>query len=252
MQVLGIDIGGSGIKGSPVDTNTGEMLGERFRIPTPQPATKDAVLKTIGKIAKNFDWKGPVGCGFPGVIHKGVIATAANLDDSLKGVNLAEEVGKTVGRPAVVVNDADAAGLAIMRFGIGRDEEGLVMVITIGTGIGTAIFYNGALIPNSELGHAYLKLKKESKIQDAETLVSDSARKRDDISWKHWGGRFNEYLKLMERLVNPQLFILGGGAASKGDKFLKYLKVDTPVKTAALENRAGIIGAAMASREFGQ
>ncbi len=252
MQVLGIDVGGSGIKGSPVDTNTGEMLGERFRIPTPQPATKDAVLETIGQIGEHFDWKGPVGCGFPGVIRKGVIYTAANLDKSLVGVDLAKEIGDALGQPTVVLNDADAAGLAVMRFGGGRDEKGLVMIITIGTGIGTALFYNGHLIPNSELGHTYIKLKKESEIHEAEEVVADSARKRDDLSWKHWGHRFRDYLKHMEHVLNPDLFILGGGAAKKGDKFLKYLKVDTPVKTATLENRAGIIGAAMGSREFGQ
>lgn len=251
MRILGVDIGGSGIKGSPVDTNTGEMLGERFRIDTPHPATKEAVLDTIAQVAGHFDWQGPVGCGFPGVMRKGVAYTAANLDPSLVGVDLAGEIGAKLGQPTVVINDADAAGLAVMRFGVGREEKGLVMVITIGTGIGTALFYDGMLIPNNELGHAELKFKKVRKIHDAETMVADSARKRDELSWKQWGARFTEYLKYMERLMNPDLFILGGGAAKKGDKFLEYLKVTTPVKTAMLENRAGIIGAAMASREFG-
>nr|WP_255567948.1 ROK family protein [Ruficoccus sp. ZRK36] len=235
-----------------MDTNTGEMLGERFRIATPKPATLEAVVDTIGQIAEHFEWKGPVGCGFPCVMRKGIAYTAANLDKSLIGADLAKAVSDRVGSPAVVINDADAAGLAVMRFGVGKDEKGLAMVITIGTGIGSALFYEGKLIPNSELGHVTLNLKKEGKAQDAETLVADSARKRDDLSWKEWSVRFTEYLKNMELVMNPDVFILGGGAAKKKDKFLKHLKVDTPVKVATLENRAGIIGAAMASREFGQ
>lgn len=251
MHILGIDIGGSGIKGNPVDTETGEMLGERYRIPTPKPATPDAVLETLCQIAKQFSWQGPVGCGYPGVVRGGVIHTAANLDDSLIGMNLARSLEKAVGSPAMVINDADAAGLAEMRFGAGKGEGGLVLVITIGTGIGTALFAHGHLVPNTEFGHIKMKLHKDPKWQEAEKLVADSARKREDITWKQWAARFNSYLAYMQMLLNPDLVILGGGAAKKGEKFMPYLKSDVPLKTAVLENRAGIIGAAMGSREYG-
>jgi len=252
MQVLGIDIGGTGIKGCPVCTETGEMLGERFRIPTPKEATESAVLETVQSIAKEFSWKGPVGCGYPGVVRRGVIHTAANLDKSLIGVDFAASLGRRVGRPAWVVNDADAAGLAEMRFGAGKDEHGVVIMLTIGTGIGTALFVDGHLVPNLELGHVKMRLHKDPKYHDAEKLVADSARKRADLSWKQWSKRFNRYLAYMQKLINPDLIILGGGAAKKGDKFLQYLESDVPIKTATLENTAGIIGAAMASRVYGK
>ncbi len=251
MQVLGIDIGGTGIKGCPVCTETGEMLGERYRIPTPAEATEEAILDTVQSIAKEFSWKGPVGCGYPGVVHRGVIHSAANLDKSLIGVDLAKGLGSRVGRPAWVVNDADAAGLAEMRFGAGKDERGVVIMLTIGTGIGTALFVDGHMVPNLELGHVKMRLHKDPKYQDAEKLVADSARRKADLSWKQWAKRFNRYLAYMEKLLNPDLILLGGGAAKKGDKFMKYLEAQASIKTATLENRAGIIGAALASRVYG-
>lgn len=240
MQVLGIDIGGSGIKGAPVDTEKGEMLTERYRIPTPRPAKPKPVAKTVAEIAQHFEWDGPIGCGFPAVVQKGITRTAANVHDKWIGANAAARFRKATGCPVNVINDADAAGLAEMAFGAGQGCEGVVLLVTIGTGLGTSLFIDGVLVPNTELGHIEIDGK------DAETIASNYARKRDGLSWKQWGKRFNTYLNNVERLIWPDMIILGGGVSKKHKKFVPYLKVQAEVVVAEAFNEAGIIGAALA------
>jgi polyphosphate glucokinase len=242
MEVLGIDIGGSGIKGAPVDIKSGKMLSERFRIPTPQPAKPKAVAKTVAAIAKHFDWEGPIGCGFPAVVQQGVTRTAANVHKKWIGTNAASLFSEQTGCPVRVVNDADAAGLAEMKFGAGKDRQGVVLLVTIGTGLGTSLFVDGTLLPNTELGHI------EINCGDAELMASDAARKRDDLSWKKWGKRLNTYLTSLEALVWPDLIILGGGVSKKSEYFMPYLKVNAEVVIAESFNHAGIIGAALAGK----
>jgi polyphosphate glucokinase len=248
VKVLGIDIGGSGIKGAPVDTKTGEMLGDRYRIKTPEPATPEAVAKTVSEIVRHFEWDGLIGCGFPAVVRRGVTLTAANVDSAWIGTNAADLFEKVTGCRTYLVNDADAAGMAEMTFGAGEDREGVVILITIGTGLGTAIFTDGELVPNTEFGH--VPLRKTG--QDAEDWASDAARKREELSWKGWAERFDVYLHLMEDLFWPDLFILGGGASKKKKrkKYMEYLTVETPIVPAEMKNRAGIIGAALAAHRM--
>ena len=242
MQALGIDVGGSGIKGAPVNVATGELTAERHRIPTPNPSTPHAVTQTIHKIIMHFNWNGPVGVGFPAVIQQGVVRTAANIDDSWIGVNAARLFQQTSGCPTRVLNDADAAAIAEMKFGGGKGRSGVVFVITIGTGIGTAVFTDGTLLPNAELGHLLLKNGKEG-----EAYASDAIRKAKELTWKKWAKRFNKYLEEIERLFWPELIILGGGASKKDNKFFQYLETRAPVIPAQLLNEAGIIGAAVAA-----
>lgn len=242
MEVLGIDIGGSGIKGAPVDVEKGEMLTERYRIPTPRPSKPKPVAKTVAKIAKHFDWKGPIGCGFPAVVQHGITRTAANVHDKWIGTNAAARFSKATGCPVKVINDADAAGLAEMTFGAGQGRMGVVLLVTIGTGLGTSVFTDGVLVPNTELGHI------EIDCEDAELMASDAARKRDDLSWKAWGKRFNTYLLQIEQLIWPDLIILGGGASTKHKKFISELSVQAEIVIAETFNEAGIIGAALAGR----
>lgn len=241
MQILGIDIGGSGIKGAPVDTETGEMLAGRYRIPTPQPSKPRAVAAVVAEIAHHFEWHGPLGCGFPSVVQGGVVRTAANVHKRWIGTDAAALFTQASGCPATVINDADAAGLAEMRFGAGRGRAGLVLIVTIGTGLGTALFTDGHLVPNTELGHIEIRGK------EAELRASDAARKRYKLSWKQWARRFDEYLRTLEALLWPDLIILGGGASKKSERFFPYLKVGAEVVPADLENEAGIIGAALAA-----
>ena len=243
MKVLGIDVGGSGIKGAPVDTKTGELLAPRFRIPTPKSAKPKPVARVVAEIARRFDWEGPIGCGFPAAVQRGVARTAANIDQSWIGTHVAQIFSEKCGCPVTVINDADAAGLAEMAFGAGKGCDGVVLIVTIGTGLGTSLFTDGVLLPNTELGHI------EIDCEDAELNASDAARKRDELSWKKWGYRFNEYLTSLEKLVWPNLIILGGGASKNHDKFFKYLTVQAEVVPAATLNEAGIIGAALAVRE---
>lgn len=243
MKVLGIDVGGSGIKGAPVDTKTGELLAPRFRIPTPKSAKPKPVARVVAEIARRFDWEGPIGCGFPAAVQRGVARTAANIDQSWIGTHVAQIFSEKCGCPVTVINDADAAGLAEMAFGAGKGCDGVVLIVTIGTGLGTSLFTDGVLLPNTELGHI------EIDCEDAELNASDTARKRDELSWKKWGYRFNEYLTSLEKLVWPNLIILGGGASKNHDKFFKYLTVQAEVVPAATLNEAGIIGAALAVRE---
>lgn len=241
MEILGIDIGGSGIKGAPIDTSNGNFLAERHRIPTPQPATPEAVAETVAKIAQYFDWHGPIGCGFPALVPGGIVRNASNIDESWIGTDAIRLFSKSTGCPTTVVNDADAAGLAEMKFGAGKGQKGVVVLITIGTGLGTAMFTNGELLPNTEFGHIILKG------MIAEKYASDAVRKNEELSWKKWAKRFNKYLLRLEELLWPNLIILGGGASKKSEKFMKYFTVGARVIPAQLLNHAGIIGAALSA-----
>ena len=241
MEILGLDIGGTGIKGAIVDTDTGELIAERFRLLTPSPATPGAVVATTAKVVRHFDWQGPAGCGFPAAIKGGVACTAANISEKWLGVNVATALGDATGCAVTVLNDADAAGLAEMRFGAGRGRVGTVLILTLGTGIGTAIFVNGQLVPNMELGHI------EIDGQDAEMLAAEIVRKREELSWKKWGKRVDRYLQTIEQLIWPDLVIIGGGASKRHDKFFPQFTIQTEVVPAEMLNEAGIVGAALAA-----
>ncbi|HSJ87807.1 MAG TPA: ROK family protein [Anaerolineales bacterium] len=242
MQVLGIDIGGSGIKGAPVDTETGNLLAERIRIKTPGDAEPQPVADVVAEIAKAFRWNGPIGIGFPAPIKAGVAMMAANISDKWIGTNADDLFSKTTGCDCTMINDADAAGLAEMRFGAGRNQMGTVIMLTLGTGIGTAIFNEGHLLPNTEFGHL------EMRGRDAEHRVSDAARERDLLTWKKYAKRLNRYLKEMEKLFWPDLFIVGGGISKEANKYLPMLHIRTPIVPAQLLNQAGIVGAALAAK----
>jgi polyphosphate glucokinase len=244
MQILGIDIGGTGIKGAPVDTETGALLTERKRIPTPLPAKPRAVAAVVAEMVKAFDWHAPVGCGFPAVIRGGVALTAANIHPRWVETNAETLFAESTGCPVKVLNDADAAGLAEMAFGAGRGRQGTVLIVTIGTGLGTAIFIDGHLVPNIEMGHI------EIRGGDAEWGAADAARKREKLSWKKWTARLDEYLRTMERLIWPDLIILGGGVIKKMDKFVPLLTVRAEIQPAQLLNDAGIVGAALAAQSL--
>jgi polyphosphate glucokinase len=238
--VLGIDIGGTGIKGAPVDITTGKLLADRHRILTPHPATPKAVAEVVGELATFFDWKGPTGATFPAVVRRGVTLTAANVDKNWVGTNAAEIFSGAIGAPVTVVNDADAAGLAEMQFGAGVGSSGVVLMITLGTGIGSALFVEGVLVPNTELGHLELRGK------DAERRAAESVRESEELSWKKWAKRLDEYFDVLRELFSPDLFIVGGGVSKKADKFVPHLSTDTKVVPALLLNDAGIVGAALA------
>jgi len=239
--ILGIDVGASGIKGAIVDVSTGELLSERFRVSTPQPSKTKAVAKAFATVTEHFKWKGSIGVGFPAIIKEGHSLTAANIDESWIGADVQTLFSEASGCPVVVCNDADAAGIAEINFGTGKGHEGLLLLITVGSGLGSALLMNGKLIPNTELGHLYLKGQKNV----AEQYAADSARKREDLDWEEWGTRFNTYLKQIKVLFSPDMVILGGGASKKFEKFAHLLKVDMKVTPASLLNNAGIIGAAL-------
>lgn len=241
MTILGIDIGGTGIKGAPVNVETGELLAERFRIETPHPALPNAVAGVVENIARHFNYSGPAGITFPAIIKKGTVFSAANVDESWIGTDAAALFTSRLGHPATVVNDADAAGVAEMRFGAGKDRSGVVILLTFGTGIGSAIFHDGKLLPNSEFGHLKIRGK------DAEKRASEKIREDHDLTWRKWAGRVSEYLGEMEKLFSPDLFIIGGGVSRKADKFLPYLtaKTEVRIEAARMRNEAGIIGAAV-------
>ena len=239
MEVLGIDFGGSGIKGAIVDTKTGELVTERHRIVTPQPATPEAVSEVMAELIQHFKWKGKVGVGVPAVVKNGVVLTAANIDDSWIGQPINKQLSDKTGCEVECVNDADAAGIAEIHFGAGAKEKGMVFLLTVGTGIGTVIFIDKHLVPNLELGHL------EFKSKTIERYAADSVRKRKDLTWKQWGKRFNNALEYYEKMFNPNLFIVGGGVSKKMEKFNDSIKIDTPVVPAEMENNAGIIGAAL-------
>ncbi len=241
-EFLGIDIGASGIKGAIVDVEKGVLISDRFRISTPQPSRTKEVSIAFAEVVNYFGWKGKtIGCGFPSVIKKGIAQTAANINKSWMGANIAEVFSEHCGCPVVVRNDADVAGIAEMKFGVGKNARGTVLIITIGSGLGSALFRDNVLIPNTELGHLYLKGHDDI----AELYTADSARKRKELSWGDWGFRFNEYLNHIELIIAPDLIILGGGASKKFDKFRDFLTVETKVLPAILLNNAGIIGAAV-------
>jgi polyphosphate glucokinase len=242
-QAFGIDIGGTGIKGGVVDLRGGVLIGDRFRMDTPQPSTPQAVAETAGKVAANFDYQGPFGVAFPGVVLNGVVKTAANVDKGWVDTSLQHAMEPELPGPVTVLNDADAAGLAEARYGAGRGRRGLVIVVTFGTGIGIALVNDGKLVPNAELGHI------ELDGYDAETKAAASARERDGLSWEQWAKRASKYLRTVENLLWPELFILGGGISKKPEKWVPLLKNRTPLVVAQLINNAGIVGAALAASE---
>jgi polyphosphate glucokinase len=242
VNILGIDIGGSGIKGAPVDIEQGQLTVARHKIATPQPSLPAAVAIVVGEMLDHFDYQGPFGCTFPAVVQHGVTLSAANVDKSWIGADARSLFMEVTGQPVVVLNDADAAGVAEMAFGAGKGRTGVVIMLTFGTGIGSAIFTDGVLLPNTEFGHVQLRGK------DAEHRAAARIRDEEDLSWKEWGERVNEYLQYMEMLFTPDLFIIGGGVSRKFDKFAKYLSVRAELAPAQLGNDAGIVGAAMAAK----
>ncbi len=244
MELLGIDIGGSGIKASIVDAATGELISERKRIATPQPAKPKAVAETVNELINSLNWKGPVGVSFPTVIKNGKALHYGNLHKSWEGTQIDELFKKHCGQDFYVLNDADAAALAVMKFGAGKDKKGLVITVTLGTGIGSGVFFDGKLLSNFELGRIYGK-----KGDIMESFAADSARKREGLSYKEWGKRVNFFLTHIEEIMRPELIIIGGGVSKKMEKFKKYITIDTPVVPAQLLNDAGIIGAAMFALE---
>ena len=241
MGILGIDIGGSGVKGAPVDPARGELLADRYRVPTPQPSTVEAVVVAVQEVVARYDAPDALGITFPGVVVDGVIRTAANMDKSWVDAHAAEVFSTAVGSPVVVLNDADAAGLAEVRFGAGRGHTGLTVMLTFGTGIGSALFLDGKLIPNTEFGHV------ELDGHEAEHRASDRVRETEDMTWERWAGRVETYLKHIEFLLSPNLIIIGGGVSKKAEKFLPYIDIRTKIVPAELRNEAGIIGAAAAA-----
>ena len=237
---FGIDIGGSGIKGAPVDLTTGQFLAERVRIATPQPATPAAVSQTVAQVVDAFalDRSVPIGVTFPAVIQHGVALSAANVDPSWIGTNVETVVREATGRPVLAVNDADAAGFAEVEYGAAKGVPGVVLVITLGTGIGSALIVDEVLVPNTELGHL------EVDGHDAESRAADSARDREELSWKQWAERLQRYFDVVERLFSPDLIVVGGGVSKKHEKFLPLLDLRAPIVPAGLLNAAGIVGAA--------
>jgi polyphosphate glucokinase len=237
---IGIDFGGSGIKAAPVDLTSGEFSAERERIDTPEESTPKAVAKVMAKLLERFEGDdSPVGVTIPGVVRKnGVVASAANIDKSWIGTDADDLLGDALGRSVRVINDADAAGLAEARYGVATGREGLVIVTTLGTGIGSALLYDGVLVPNTELGHL------ELDGHDAESRAANSARKRDDLSWEKWAERLTAYYRALELLFSPDLFVVGGGVSKHGAEFIPLLDISTEIVSATLRNTAGIVGAA--------
>ena len=243
-QALGVDVGGSGVKGAIVDLSTGQLVGERFRLETPQPATPEAVTATVAEVVRHFEFDGPLGVTYPGVVVDGVVYTAANVDRSWIGTNAADQYSKALGGRAVtVLNDADAAGLAEQRYGAGRNHKGVVVLLTFGTGIGSAVIHNGMLLPNTEFGHIEVDGK------EAEHRAASSVKERKEWSYRRWTKEVTKVLVAVENAIWPDLFIAGGGISRKADKWIPLLTNRTPVVAAELLNTAGIVGAAMAAAE---
>ncbi|WP_321392600.1 polyphosphate--glucose phosphotransferase [uncultured Desulfuromusa sp.] len=238
MNILGIDVGGSCIKGAIVNTTTGRLCSRRMEIATPQPATPQLVGEAVSKLVKKCDWNGPIGCGVPAVIQNGVAKTAANIDASWIGTDVQRLLQEKTGCFCAVVNDADAAGLAEMRFGAGRGEDGAVLILTLGTGIGSALFSQGQLFPNLEFGALPLYGA------PAEHYASAAVRTAQKLNWQEWAGRLNEFFHLAERLISPELIIIGGGVSSKSQEFFPFLQTTAKLLPARSENQAGSIGAA--------
>lgn len=243
MELLGIDIGGSGIKGATVDLDAGRLTRDRHKIVTPQPATPEAVAEVVVELVEHFAWEGPIGCTVPSVVRQGIVHSAANVDKSWIGVDGVELLGRATGQKVVLLNDADAAGIAEMKFGAGRDRHGVVFMLTFGTGIGSGVFVDGHLVPNTELGHL------EFKGMEAEHYAAARVREAEKLTYKNWGMRVNGFLQHLEKVFSPDLFIIGGGVSRKLDRFKPYLLLDTEVVPARLRNEAGIIGAALVARD---
>ena len=236
---FGIDIGGTGMKAAPVDLATGELTGERYRLDTPQPATPEAVAETLGKLVAYHGWVGPIGVCMPSVVTHGEVRSAANIDDAWIGANAEQLFSRVVDHPVTVVNDADAAGLAEVVWGAGKDRSGVVLVLTFGTGIGSGLFVDGSLVPNTELGHL------ELDGYDAEKRAAASARKRDELTWEDWADRVDRYLKHVVALFTPDLIILGGGASKRPERWVDRLDPGCELAVAEFANNAGIAGAAL-------
>lgn len=241
--VLGIDIGATGIKGGLVDVSTGVMLTERHRFDTPDGGLPKDMAQTVKKLVDYFDYKGPVGVGFPAIVRRGVAASASNIDDSWIGTNIEQIFSETTGQKFYALNDADAAGIASMQFGVGKPYivDGTVLMVTIGTGLGGALFVDGQLMPNLEIGQIYLRNQKIV----AEKFISNKVRKDNDMTWKEFGKRFRKFIKHVDSILNPELIILGGGASKSFVEFREYLKAHAEIKPALLQNTAGTIGAAV-------
>jgi polyphosphate glucokinase len=239
---FGVDVGGSGVKGGIVDLDTGELIGERFKLPTPQPATPEAIAKTVAEIVQHFEWDGPLGVTYPGVVTEGIVRTAANVDKGWIGINAKDVIGSALGgRSVTVLNDADAAGLAEEKFGAGKDNDGVIVLLTFGTGIGSAVIHDGVLLPNTEFGHLEVGGK------EAEHRAASSVKDRKEWSYERWCEEVTKVLVVVENAIWPDLFIAGGGISRKAEKWIPLLKNRTPVVAAALLNTAGIVGAAMAA-----
>ncbi len=245
MAILGVDIGGSGIKGALVDVENGKLLTDRFRVETPQSLMPDDVLPVIRQIVDHFEYSGPIGVGFPAVVVNGTPRTpfTAHHIEEWVGYDVAGKISSVTGCPTNVINDADAAGIAENAFGAGKDAKGTVILLTLGTGIGSAVFVDNKLLPNTEFGKIYLQDRKKV----SEQYFSNAARERRELNWEEWAKEFNEYLHYLEWLFTPQLFIIGGGASKKHQKYVPHLTVNAAVVPAELRNHAGIIGAAMAA-----
>ena len=237
---LGIDVGGSGIKGALVDLKKGKLLTERYRVPTPQPSLPGKVAKAFNEVVEHFEWDDIIGVGFPSIMKNGYSLTAANIHKKWVNANAEKILSKGCGCEVIIANDADLAGLAEVKYGAGKNVNGTVLLITIGSGLGSGLFLNGELVPNTELGHLYLR---DMKVI-AERWAADSVRKKEELTWDEWGKRFNVYLNHLELLFSPDLFILGGGGSKKFDNFSHLLDVNAKVVPAQLRNEAGIIGAA--------
>ncbi|MEV6791122.1 polyphosphate--glucose phosphotransferase [Streptomyces sp. NPDC051320] len=242
MQIFGVDIGGSGIKGAPVDLDRGDLAQARHKVLTPHPATPDRIVDGVVEVVRHFSWSGSVGITFPGVVTDGTVRTAANVDRSWIGIDAAKLISDRLSLPVTVLNDGDAAGIAEMTFGAGSKRKGTVILLTFGTGIGSAVFHGGSLVPNTELGHL------ELHGHDAETRASTKAKEDEDLSWQHWAHRVQKYLAHVEMLFSPELFIIGGGVSRKAEKFLPLIEgISAEIVPARLQNNAGIVGAAMAA-----
>lgn len=241
MTILGIDIGGSALKGAPVDTATGKLLDKRHRIATPDVLAPKEMAATIKQLAAHFNWKGPIGVGFPGVVHGSVIRTSANLHKDFIDLDAGKLFGKATGAPVSLVNDADAAGAAEVAFGAGKGRKGTVLMLTFGTGVGSALFVDGKLYPNSEFGHLRIKGK------SAEHFVSAAAKERKNLSYKKWGHLVSDYLNQLEDVLWPEVIIVGGGISADHKKWFKHLKLRTPIMPATFLNEAGIVGAALSA-----
>ena len=236
---FGIDIGGSGMKAAVVDLASGELTTDRLRIDTPKPATPAAMAEVVRELVTTHGWTGSVGCAFPAVVRNGIVGSAANIDESWLHVDADAVFSEALGVEVHMINDADAAGLAEVRYGSGKGRSGVVMVLTFGTGIGSGLFVDGVLVPNTELGHL------ELDGHDAETKAAASARRRDNLSWSEWAARVERYLRHVEALFSPELFIVGGGASKEPQKWLPKISIDTEIVPATMANNAGIVGAAL-------